>query len=111
MPVSSQPRPWLKAYSGGRDGFGDVGPAQQVHGLGTESPRVGAVGTLLALYGFARFVDDIGDEVPPGERMALLDHVDKDLRRLYAGTRPELPLVRALDGLVWRVSRSPSSGC
>jgi hypothetical protein len=34
--------------------------------------------------------------------MALLDHVDKDLRRLYAGTRPELPLVRALDGLVWR---------
>ncbi|GAB3893671.1 squalene synthase HpnC [Kibdelosporangium lantanae] len=57
---------------------------------------------LLALYGFARLVDDIGDEAPPGERLALLDQVDRDLRRLYAGTTPELSVVRALDGLVRR---------
>ncbi|MEU9888438.1 squalene synthase HpnC [Sphaerisporangium sp. NPDC051011] len=51
---------------------------------------------LLAVYGFARFVDDIGDEAKPGDRMWLLDLVDADLDRLYAGTAPCLSAVQAL---------------
>ncbi|TDE35483.1 squalene synthase HpnC [Actinomadura sp. 6K520] len=51
---------------------------------------------LLNVYGYARLVDDIGDEAPPAERTALLDLVERDLDRIYAGTRPELPVMRDL---------------
>ncbi|MFS2292701.1 MAG: squalene synthase HpnC [Actinomadura sp.] len=51
---------------------------------------------LLNVYGYARLVDDIGDEAPPGERAALLDLVERDLDRIYAGASPELPVMRAL---------------
>jgi squalene synthase HpnC len=39
---------------------------------------------LASVYGFARAVDDMGDEAPAGERPRLLDELDADLRRLYA---------------------------
>jgi squalene synthase HpnC len=39
---------------------------------------------LTAVYGFARTVDDIGDEAPPDQRSRLLDDLEADLRRLYA---------------------------
>jgi squalene synthase HpnC len=39
---------------------------------------------LLSVYAFARLVDDIGDEAP-GDRNALLDKVDRDIDRIYAG--------------------------
>ncbi|GAA4594693.1 squalene synthase HpnC [Planotetraspora phitsanulokensis] len=57
---------------------------------------------LIAVYGFARRVDDIGDagsEGDPGEpreRLRLLDAVDADLTRLYDGGEPRLPVIRAL---------------
>jgi squalene synthase HpnC len=68
---------------------------------------------LMAVYGFARTVDDIGDEAPVAERGRLLDELESDLGRLYAGrgeagrglagqggtgqgTAPELSVVRAL---------------
>ncbi|TDD32270.1 squalene synthase HpnC [Actinomadura sp. KC06] len=51
---------------------------------------------LLNVYGYARLVDDIGDEAPPGERAGLLDAVERDLDRVYAGARPELPAMRNL---------------
>ena len=51
---------------------------------------------LLNVYGYARLVDDIGDEAPPGERTALLDLVERDLGRIYAGAEPELPAMRNL---------------
>lgn len=51
---------------------------------------------LLNVYGYARLVDDIGDEAPPGERAALLDLVERDLDRIYAGASPELPVMRDL---------------
>src|SRR6266704_3480682 len=60
---------------------------------------------LMAVYGFARTVDDIGDEAPVAERARLLDELEADLGRLYAGlggTRaagrrpPELSVVGAL---------------
>jgi squalene synthase HpnC len=41
-------------------------------------------GHLLAVYGFARLVDDIGDEAG-GDRRALLDWLDGEVDRLYAG--------------------------
>jgi squalene synthase HpnC len=50
---------------------------------------------LLAIYGFARLVDDLGDEAP-GDRLARLDDVERDLDRVYAGARPEHPLLRRL---------------
>ncbi|MEV0661204.1 squalene synthase HpnC [Actinomadura luteofluorescens] len=55
---------------------------------------------LLNVYGYARLVDDIGDEAPPGERAGLLDLVERDLDRVYAGERPELPVLRDLAGTV-----------
>ena len=49
---------------------------------------------LLALYGFARLVDQIGDEAP-GDRLALLDALEADLERVWGGT-PEHPLLSGL---------------
>jgi len=41
-------------------------------------------GYLMAVYGFARTTDDIGDRAPPEQRIRLLDELEDDLRRLYA---------------------------
>ncbi len=65
---------------------------------------------LAAVYGFARSADDMGDEAPPAERLALLDELEADLDRLYAALpggsgaaagsgaaeQPRLAVVRAL---------------
>ncbi len=40
-------------------------------------------GHLQAVYGFARAVNDMGDEAPPAERLRLLDELEADLGRLY----------------------------
>lgn len=50
---------------------------------------------LMAIYGFARLVDDIGDEVS-GDRRAALDWLDGELDQLYAGGPLEHPVMRAL---------------
>ena len=55
---------------------------------------------LLAVYGFARFVDDLGDEPQAEDPLRLLDDVDADLDRLYAGQAPRLPAVSALERTV-----------
>lgn len=39
---------------------------------------------LMAVYGFARTVDDIGDQAPAADRPRLLDEMQADLFRLYA---------------------------
>lgn len=39
---------------------------------------------LETIYGFARLVDDIGDEIP-GDRNAALDELEADLHRAFAG--------------------------
>jgi squalene synthase HpnC len=65
---------------------------------------------LTALYGFARLVDDIGDEPLPGmppdataetvtaTRLALLDQLQEDVARVYddAAAEPGLAAIRAL---------------
>jgi squalene synthase HpnC len=53
---------------------------------------------LMAIYGFARLVDDVGDE-SPGDRDALLDLVELELSGVFgeAGVpRPRHPLMQAL---------------
>jgi squalene synthase HpnC len=45
---------------------------------------------LEAVYGFARAVDDMGDEAPPDERAQLLDELEADLGRLYQFQDPAL---------------------
>ena len=67
---------------------------------------------LSALYGFARLVDDIGDEPLPGIpaeatpeqvtaiRLSLLDELAADVRRSYAGEQPDLQVIRDLERTV-----------
>ncbi|MFD0002491.1 squalene synthase HpnC [Streptomyces sp. NPDC127178] len=77
---------------------------------------------LMAVYGFARLVDDIGDgDLAPGgadarllgvspeeaeDRLALLDAFETDLRRVFDGT-PGHPLLRRLQYTVRRCSLTP----
>ncbi len=68
-------------------------------------------GHLMAVYEYARTVDDIGDEAPVSERPRLLAELDEDLRRLYAAageqgrpapaaSQPRHPAVRGLAGVI-----------
>jgi squalene synthase HpnC len=56
-------------------------------------PR-GAREHLLAVYGFARLVDELGDSAP-GDRLAALDWLEQELARSYDG-RAEHPLMQRL---------------
>jgi squalene synthase HpnC len=49
---------------------------------------------LLAIYGFARLVDQLGDDVE-GDRLAQLDWLAEELDRVYNG-EPEHPIMRRL---------------
>lgn len=60
---------------------------------------------LRAIYGFARLVDDVGDEAA-GNRMALLEVVSDELARVYDGA-PRHPLMVELQRTV-RACRLPS---
>jgi len=50
-------------------------------------------GHLLAVYGFARLVDELGDSAP-GDRLAALDALERDLDRAYAEHAEHPLLVR-----------------
>jgi squalene synthase HpnC len=56
-------------------------------------------GHLLALYGYARMVDDAGDE-SPGDRTVLLDEIEAELDRIYRGERPRHELMARLGATV-----------
>ena len=60
---------------------------------------------LAAVYGFARSADDMGDEAPPGERLRLLDELDADLSRLYAGPGGEAPRLEVIQALAPAVAQ------
>ncbi len=56
---------------------------------------------LMAVYVYARTVDDIGDQAPPAERPGLLAEVERAVLDLYGepggdGRAPSLPAVRGL---------------
>ncbi|WP_017584927.1 phytoene/squalene synthase family protein [Nocardiopsis ganjiahuensis] len=59
-----------------------------------------------ALYGFARWVDDIVDEpgpdTTPADQRARLDAIDADLGRAFTGGEPDEPVLRALAHTVER---------
>ncbi|MGI8921409.1 MAG: squalene synthase HpnC [Solirubrobacteraceae bacterium] len=57
-----------------------------------------ARGHLLALYGFARLVDDIGDE-SIGDPRPALDWLEQELAHAFAG-RAEHPLMRRLEATI-----------
>ncbi len=61
-----------------------------------------ARGHLMALYGYARLIDDIGDATnrTPEARAAALDAAEADLDRLYAGQPPRHPLIADLAATV-----------
>lgn len=54
---------------------------------------------LFALYGYARLVDDLGDEAP-GDREAHLDWVERELDAIFAGQAPEHLLMGRLAATV-----------
>jgi len=56
---------------------------------------------LLAIYGFARLTDDAGDEAR-GDRLALLDAIDREIDVIYAGGTPQHPLLQQLAQTVRR---------
>lgn len=58
---------------------------------------------LLAIYGVARLIDDVGDE-SQGDRRRLLDWLDRELDLVFTGGEPEHPAMRALADAV---SQSP----
>ncbi|HET8616869.1 MAG TPA: squalene synthase HpnC [Actinomycetales bacterium] len=54
---------------------------------------------LHAVYEFARTVDDLGDRAP-GDRTRLLTGVRHDLRRIWDGEVPDLPVLQRLSTVV-----------
>jgi squalene synthase HpnC len=62
-------------------------------------------GRLLAIYGFARLVDELGDADGPGgadgiqSKLAALDWLEQELERAYAGQARHPLLVRLQDSL------------
>jgi squalene synthase HpnC len=52
-------------------------------------------GHLMAIYGYARLVDDVGDEAA-GDRDALLDVVEDELSIVFAGGEARHPVMREL---------------
>src|SRR2546423_7342314 len=53
---------------------------------------------LRRLYGYARLVDNLGDELE-GDRLAALDELERQVDLLYAGT-PTWPVLAALQPTV-----------
>ena len=50
---------------------------------------------LRAIYGFARLVDILGDEVAEGDRLAALDELERELDACYSG-EPTWPVMHVL---------------
>jgi squalene synthase HpnC len=62
---------------------------------------------LLALYGYARLADDIGDE-STGDRLAELDWLERELERAFAGDATHPVLVRLQPTIAtYRLPRQP----
>jgi len=60
---------------------------------------------LLAVYGFARLVDDLGDEAP-GDRIGHLDWLESDVEAAFLGQASH-PLLRRLTPVIRRHGISP----
>jgi squalene synthase HpnC len=90
-PPSSAALPGSEAVLGQA---GDENFPVALRGLGGRAAR-----RLMAIYGFARLVDDTGDEVS-GDRLQLLDELDREIGRIYAGQPAHHPLMQELAQVV-----------
>ena len=54
---------------------------------------------LMAIYGYARLVDEVGDS-SGGDRLANLDAFEADLARVFDGSEPAHPILRQLQPTV-----------
>jgi squalene synthase HpnC len=63
-------------------------------------------GSLLAIYGFARLVDQVGDDAE-GDRVELLDWLDAEIDAIYAGGTPRHPAIARM-AVVARESGIPA---
>jgi squalene synthase HpnC len=94
-PVATQPRPDAPPFSVetilGRASSENFPVALRVLGRETRTH-------LLAIYGFARLVDQIGDAAP-GDRLELLDRLEEDLDRAFAGHARD-PLLQTLGATI-----------
>lgn len=61
---------------------------------------------LVALYGWARLVDQLGDDYP-GDRLAALDWADAELTRALAGEEGLHPLISRAAAMVTAVGADP----
>jgi squalene synthase HpnC len=64
---------------------------------------------MYAIYGFCRFTDDLGDEAQ-GDRLALLDRWEEELKLCYSGT-PHHPIMLALQDTIsaFQIPQEPFS--
>jgi len=66
---------------------------------------------LMAIYGFARLVDQLGDDAgtPGAERLGLLDGLQADVDAIYAEAPPTHPLMRRLSPTIaaFEIPRAP----
>src|SRR2546428_4565727 len=60
---------------------------------------------LRAIYGFARLVDILGDEVE-GDRLAALDELERELEACYGEGAPSWPVMRRLPPTIPAVTLS-----
>jgi squalene synthase HpnC len=62
--------------------------------------------SLLAIYGFARLTDQLGDEAS-GDRLALLDWLDSEIDRIYEGGTPDHPALRRIAAVARQAAIPP----
>src|ERR1044071_1324491 len=58
---------------------------------------------LRAVYGFARLVDILGDEIPAGDRLAALDELEREVEACYSG-EPTWPVMLVLQPTIQEFS-------
>ena len=79
------------------------GPRRARRARTSRSPRSSSAGEtrrhLMAIYGYARLVDQIGD-ASAGDRLASLDAFEADLDRVFDGAEPDHPVLRRLQATV-----------
>ncbi|MHB8492471.1 MAG: squalene synthase HpnC [Solirubrobacteraceae bacterium] len=102
-----------KATGGGRRPGADIPTPQEVMGrAGQENFPVasrllpaGAREHLLAIYGFARLTDELGDSLE-GDRLSALDWLEGELDAAFQGSASH-PLLRSLEGTIRACGLAP----
>jgi squalene synthase HpnC len=97
MSAAAEARPASALLPTAREVLGQAGSENFPVAMGMLGRRTAR--HLMAIYGFARLVDDVGDEAA-GDRSLLLDELDRDLGAIFSAGLPEHPLMRELAATV-----------